>query len=327
MRRSAVASRVRSVAARVTTRERPAPPAGRRDRGVAILAILALAWLAATLWSAHATIVGSGDAVLALIDAALALPTVIAASLLGGGAVGLAAVALLTRRAPAAAARWPVRYGAGLAGGLAVGLAGAALVLMVYGTPDAILVLAAALGGASLLGGIMAGVRPARAVAAALAGLLAWFAVGVIQGLFSGHLLNVFGAGSTAASQDAASKRLWLAIAVLGGIVAGAAAYAYLRRAQGDEPWRWPVYLVAGGGPGLLLLAADLVTIVGGAQLLRVVGSISPFDRAVVAFLNESRIKTGLVVFFAGALTALLAFGRTLGSAPEEDADPPTSDA
>src|SRR6266498_3151971 len=295
MRRSAVASRVRSVAARVTSRERPAAPAGRRDRGVTILAMLAVAWLAATLWSAHATIVGPGDAVLALIDAALALPTVIAASLLGGG--------------------------------LAVGLAGAALVLMVYGTSDAILVLAAALGGASLVGGIVAGVRPARAVAAALAGLLAWFAVGVIQGLFSGRLLNVFGAGGTVASRGIASDRLSLAIAVLGGVVAGAAAYAYLRRGQGDESWRWPVYLVAGGGPGLLLLAADLVTIVGGAQLLRAVGSISPFDRAVVAFLSESRIKTGLVVYFAGALTALLAFGRTMGSAPEDDADPSTSDA
>src|SRR6266545_805512 len=299
MRRSAVA-------ARVTSRERPAAPAGRRDRGVTILAMLAVAWLAATLWSAHATIVGPGDAVLALIDAALALPT---------------------RRAPAAAGRWPIRYGAGLAGGLAVGLAGAALVLMVYGTSDAILVLAAALGGASLVGGIVAGVRPARAVAAALAGLLAWFAVGVIQGLFSGRLLNVFGAGGTVASRGIASDRLSLAIAVLGGVVAGAAAYAYLRRGQGDESWRWPVYLVAGGGPGLLLLAADLVTIVGGAQLLRAVGSISPFDRAVVAFLSESRIKTGLVVYFAGALTALLAFGRTMGSAPEDDADPSTSDA
>src|SRR6266545_3308550 len=258
MRRSAVASRVRSVAARVTSRERPAAPAGRRDRGVTILAMLAVAWLAATLWSAHATIVGPGDAVLALIDAALALPTVIAASLVGG---------------------------------------------------------------------IVAGVRPARAVAAALAGLLAWFAVGVIQGLFSGRLLNVFGAGGTVASRGIASDRLSLAIAVLGGVVAGAAAYAYLRRGQGDESWRWPVYLVAGGGPGLLLLAADLVTIVGGAQLLRAVGSISPFDRAVVAFLSESRIKTGLVVYFAGALTALLAFGRTMGSAPEDDADPSTSDA
>src|SRR6266508_1191076 len=291
MRRSAVASRVRSVAARVTSRERPAAPAGRRDRGVTILAMLAVAWLAATLWSAHATIVGPGDAVLALIDAALALPTVIAASRLGGG------------------------------------LAGAALVLMVYGTSDAILVLAAALGGASLVGGIVAGVRPARAVAAALAGLLAWFAAGGIQGLFYGRLLNVFGAGGTVASRGIASDRLSLAIAVLGGVVAGAAAYAYLRRGQGDESWRWPVYLVAGGGPGLLLLAADLVTIVGGAQLLHAVGSISPFDRAVVAFLSESRIKTGLVVYFACALTALLAFGRTMGSAPEDDADPSTSDA
>jgi hypothetical protein len=78
---------------------------------------------------------------------------------------------------------------------------------------------------------------------------------------------------------------------------------------------------VTGGGPGLLLLLADLATLVGGAQLLRVAGSTSAFDRAVVAYLSESRIETGLVVFFVGALTALLLFGRRL-RAPDDDPAP-----
>jgi hypothetical protein len=303
-------------AARVAAAAAPAERAGPRGRGARVLALLALAWLAATLYSAHATIAGSADAVLAMTHAALALPSVMAASLLAGGAAGLVTGELLGRRFGAVATRWPARYGAALAGGLAVGLAGGALVLSGYGTTDAILVLTAALAGASVLGAAVAALRPRPAVTAAFAGLFAWFAVGAVQALFTGRLMDIFGAGATVASRESASWRLSFAVAVLGGVVAGGTAYRYLRRHRAAEPLRWPVYLVAGGGPGLLLLLADLVTLVGGARLLRLVGSVSADDRATVAFLSESRIETGLVVFFVGALTALLAFGRTLRTPP-----------
>jgi hypothetical protein len=289
---------------------------GPRFRGTVVIAGLALAWLAATMWSAHATILGSADSVLlALTRAALCLPSLIVASLLAGGAVGLLAMERLAGRIPVLRNRRAGRYVTGVGAATAVGLAAGALVLAGYGTSDPILVLAAAVTSASLLGGILAGTQPVPVVGAGLVGLLGWIAVGLLQALLRGRLLSAIGTGSTVASWVLASNRLTLAVAMAGGLVAGVLAYAYLRRARMSP--RWPAYLVAGGGAGLLLLVADVVTVVGGAQLLRLAASLSPEDRAVIAYLSESRITTGLVVFFAGALTALIAFGRTL-RAPED---------
>jgi hypothetical protein len=289
-----------------------------RRRGTVVIAGLALAWLAATMWAAHATILGSGDSVLlALTRAALSLPSLIVASLLAGGAVGLLAMQRLAGRVPVVRTRTAGRYVAGLAGAAPVGLAGGALVLAGYGTSDPILVLAAAVASASLLGGVLAGTQPAPVVAAGFAGLLGWFAVGLLQGLFRSRLLSAFGTGSTVASWQGASNRLTFAIAVAGGLLCGLVAYAYLRRTRASL--RWPAYLVAGGGAGVLLLVADIVTLVGGAQLLRLAASLSPEDRAVIAYLSESRMETGLIVFFAGALAALIAFGRTLRAPDTED--------
>src|SRR5262249_44540276 len=107
-----------------------------------------------------------------------------------------------------------------------------------------------------------------------------------------------------------ASGRLSLVVALVGGVAAGAVAYRWLRRSRDTQ--RWPAYLVGGAAPGLLLLLAELVTLVGGAQLLRIAGSVSAADREVIAYLSGARIETGLVVLFAGALTTVLAFGRTL---------------
>src|SRR2546430_188616 len=67
-------------------------PAGRR--GSLILLGASLAWLAWMLWSAQASILGAAEPVTAIIVAASALPVVIAATMLAGGAAGLAALAL-----------------------------------------------------------------------------------------------------------------------------------------------------------------------------------------------------------------------------------------
>jgi hypothetical protein len=281
-----------------------------RGWGPSVLAACALAWLAAVLWSANATITGAGDLSLALAAAALALPLVLLSSLVAGATVGLTASHLFERRYASVADRTAVRFAVAAGGGLALGLVCAGLVLAGYGTTRAIVVLAVAVGLAAMLGGVLGGIRPAAPVGAALGGTLAWFVVGLFQGAYAGRLLHVFGAGDTLASQVRATSWLTLAVAVLGGLVAGLFAYGYLRRR--DTGLRWPAYLAAGAGPGLLVLLADLVTRVGGAQLLAVAGSVSVDDRAALSYLGTARLNTGLVVLFVGAFTALVAFGRTL---------------
>src|SRR4051794_29865613 len=84
---------------------------------VYLLAALAVAWLAAMLWSANATITGlGGDAALAISRAALALPSVVTASLVAGVALGLAAIELAgrSRSADRVAVRVAVGAGAGV---------------------------------------------------------------------------------------------------------------------------------------------------------------------------------------------------------------------
>src|SRR5690606_4085284 len=93
-----------------TQRSAPPPertrPAGDRARpapGAGTLAVLGLAWLAAVLGSTRRTIGAAAEIdPLALTRAALALPAVVAATLLAGAATGLATLGLLARRAPAA---------------------------------------------------------------------------------------------------------------------------------------------------------------------------------------------------------------------------------
>ena len=238
------------------------------------------------------------------------LPGIIAASLVAGGGTGLLAVDLLGRRVPAVAERLPARLGTAAAGGLLVGGVCATLIVVGYGTTSAVAVLASAVGVAATLGGALGGARPTPVIGAAFGGTLAWFVVGLLQGAFYGRLLHVFGAGDTLASQVRATSWLSLTAAILGGLVAGLVGFTYLRRR--DCGWRWPAYLAAGAGPGLLILLADVITRIGGAQLLSVAGSVSADDRAAIGYLGTARLNTALVVLFIGAITAIVAFGRTL---------------
>jgi hypothetical protein len=266
-----------------------------------VLAALAVAWLAATLWSVHATLAGS-TGIDALVQAALTLSFVVSAGLVAGVAVGFAAAQLLAPRVP--------RVAAGLGGGLLTGLVVAALILAGYGTTSALVVLAAGVGAGSLLGGAISAARPPAIVGAAVAGALAWFLLGLVKGGFYNRLLTLFGAGKTPASRITADHRLALTAAVCGGVLAGAVAYRYLRpRAEGLG---WPAYLAAGAGPGLLLLLADLVSLVAGARLRSLAAASSEADRAALSWSGNLGLNTAMVVLFVGAITAMIAFGRTL---------------
>ncbi|GII23582.1 hypothetical protein [Planosporangium mesophilum] len=284
-----------------------------RGWATGVLTVLAVAWLAVTLWSANATLSGS-TGVQAIIQAALTLPVVVTASLVAGAAVGLAAARPLGARVP--------RVAAALGGGLLVGLVVAALILAGYGTTSSLFVLAAGVAAAGLLGGaVSAALRPPVA-GAAVAGTLAWLLLSVLISGNYNRLLRLFGGGQDLASQVNAVHWLGLLVAVVGGVVAGFVAYRYLR--PRGEGLRWPAYLVAGAGPGLLLLLAGLDAAATGARLRSLAAASSEADQAALHWSSNVGLNTAMVVMFAGAITAMIAFGRTLQpeAAPAEAAPP-----
>jgi hypothetical protein len=291
-----------------------ARPASRR--GTAVLLALALIWLAMMLWSAYASVQGSGDPVIAVIRVTLALPVVIAATMLAGAAAGLAGQQWLAGVGPRL--RWLV----GAAAGVVVGALAGGLILLGYGHRSSILVLAGSVLVAGVLGGLLGAVQPREAVAAGLAGTLGAFLIDVALNAVQDPLRHAFGAGDSALSQLQAASRLALTGSLLGGLAAGVIAYWYLRRSGTGA--RLFGYLGAGAIPGLVLLVVEAITRIGGAQLFSLTGGLSIADRAVVDYLGNSRLDHALVVLFVGAIVALLCFGRSLRPAQPAKEAPAT---
>lgn len=274
--------------------------------GASVLAVLSLAWLAAMMWSAHRAIT-TGEGTLAITSAALALPSVISASLVAGAGVSLAVAHLLRRRVG-------LRFPAAIGAGLLTGLVAALVIASSYGGGQASMVLAGTIAAAVTVGGAVAGVRARAVVAAVVAAGLVVFAVGLVLDNFKQELMSLYGAGDDPSSQLSAAGWSALTAAVISGLVGALVAFFYLRRTQRREeiPLRWPAYAIAGAGPGLLLLVAELIVRTLGRQVLTLAGAVSEADETAQRMLDGSRVNYALVVLFVGAICAIIAFGRTL---------------
>jgi hypothetical protein len=286
----------------------PGEWSSRVDGGTGFLLALGLVWLATRLWSAHANIHDAGDGLSRLIVAAYQLPDVIAASTLAGAACGVASVAWRDARRPGGSRRG--RWLTGTLAGLVTGLLVGAAVVLGYGSHSPDLVLAASVLAACTLGGAGAAIPATKIVAAGVAATFGAFVVGVALNVFQTHIVDLFGPGTTAASHLAAANRAALAESLLGGATAGLIAFLRLRRRGADR--RFLAYLGAGATPGILILLAEVVTRVGGAQLFTLARKISPADSTAVDYFGSSRINHALIVLFTGMIVALFAFGRTL---------------
>lgn len=274
------------------------PPTG-------LLLLFTLIWLAATMWGAHASIVGNAaDAAVALGTAASSLPVVVAASLLAGAAAGLTAAGrFATDRGPVG------RLVTGLAGAALCGIIAAVVIVFGYGANASVTVLAITVGAAAVLGGAAAALPP-RVLVAGIAATLLVFVVSVVINYFQSPLKDLFGAGDTVASQKAAAERFAYVQSLVCGLGAGLVAYLMLRR---DRPARlWPWYLLAGALPGLILLAAEVATRLGGASLVDLVSNLSALDRSYIDYTNNARLSNALIVGFVGGIVAMIAVGRTL---------------
>lgn len=287
-----------------------------------LLVTLALAWLTVILWLAHFAIATNGTQ-LALISAAIALPTVVAASLLAGLAVGLATVSTLARRGVKITERALPRLGAGALPGLVVGGLAGAWILLTWPVPGSSVALAVAVALAGLAGATAAAVLPGALTAAGVTATLGVFVTGfAINLLFRERLMILFGADASPASQYAAFQWFAPTAAALTALVGGLLAYRRLRRAEPADTARWPAYLLAGAVPGVALLLAEVITRLGGARLLALAGSNEP-DSAAFAWDGSARLNHALVVLFLGPIIAMIAFGRTLPprTEPDEAAD------
>ncbi|HEU4425332.1 MAG TPA: hypothetical protein VFR67_22600 [Pilimelia sp.] len=329
-----------SAAVRAT--ERPPTAASLGLPGAGVLAVLSLGWLVGMLWSAQVTI-SAGAGGLAITAAAYSLPGVISAVLVAGAALGMLAVTAMAaarasggamgRRLPAWPERAGLRSAVAFGVGLVVGVAGAFAVVMAYGTGTASMILAGTVAAAGTLGGAISALRSQPVVASAVAATLAVFGIGFLFNLFKDPLLSLYGLGETAASRVSAYNWFAVTVAICSGLAAGLVAYGVMRwtgrRGAGTRPGdpggagpRWPAYLAAGAGPGLLLLTAELITRVGGARVLALAGEVSDNDRTAVSWLDGSRINHTLVVLFVGAIMSTVAFGRTLPSPSNADDEP-----
>ena len=246
--------------------------------------LLGLLWLATSLWTAHATLTGAGGdgASGALGAAAEALPGLVAATLVTGAALGHAAGSRFHTAL--------VRLLAGLGVGLVFGAAAAAGIRLAYGPESSVMVLALTVGLASVLGGALA-VLPDAVLGAALWATTWVFFAGVIFGVWQSTLLK-----------DVDPGRLALIQSVVTGLIAA----FYAARSVGNEGSSLPWYLVAGGLPGLLLLAAEVVTRLGGGSVAAAVDGL-PGEAAVPIELSDAaQLRHAVIVLGLGAMLALV---------------------
>ncbi|MEH0827648.1 MULTISPECIES: hypothetical protein [unclassified Micromonospora] len=306
----------------------PAAEAARPARapGAPVLALLAVGWLAAMLWSTREAISSAAAGLTAISLSAFALPGVISAALVAGAAVSLAVTGLLARRG---IDRATLRFVVAVGTGLLVGLAAAVAINLTYADNATTNTIAGTSAAAAIIGGALAGARDAAPVGAIVTAALGTLLFVVAFSRARDPLFDLFGADGSQASLLSAAKWVSRTESLLAGVLAGLLAFGYLvwarRRALRRDPaapaLRWPAYLVAGAGPGLLLLLAEVVIRVGGRTLLDLAGALSEADAVAQTSLGTSRVDNGIWVLFVGALTALVAFGRTLGPAPRDDDD------
>lgn len=298
----------------------PTPSVEKPASGALLLAPVTLIWLAAMLWSARATITGPvSSAEMEVTSTAYALPGAISASLVTGAAVALAVLGLLGRRRTLGTT---VRFLVAIGTGLVIGLLGAVSIITINTEGWLYAVVGGSVAAAATIGGALAGFRVPRLVGAVCWAAVGVFLVGFALNLFQNPVLNALGSGSTQASQTSAAQLFAFAQSVLSGIAAGLIAFRVLRRAlrrSAGPDLAWPLYALAGAGPGLLLLVAEGLTRTAGARVLELAGKVSDLELAVQGMLSGARFNNGLIVMFVGAFVAAVAIGRTLGPAKDDE--------
>lgn len=296
------------------------------SRGL-LLAALSLIWMAGMLFSARVTITGGPDAEMEVTSTAYALPGAVSASLVTGIAVGLAVLGLVARRRTLGAS---LRFAVATGSGLVIGLLGALVVVTINTEGWLYAVVGGTIAAAATIGGALAGFRAPRVLAAVCWGSIAVFLVGFVLNIFQDPVLRALGSGDSQQSQTSAAQWFTFAQSLLSGVAAGIVGHRLLRRAgrRAGADVGPAFYFVAGGGPGLLLLIGEALTRTAGARVLDLAGKVSVLELTVQKMLSGARFNSALIVLFAGAFAAAVAYGLGLKPAREDDVEtePATAD-
>ncbi|MFB9185212.1 hypothetical protein ACFFX1_44445 [Dactylosporangium sucinum] len=276
-----------------------------RPAGALIVAGLALLLLLLTLFSAWTVISGASSEFLITTLAALVLPSILVATVLAGAALGVVAIGRF-----ADPARVRSRVLAGALGGLPAGLMSLGGTVAAYHNGPSVAFVAAVAAVTGVLGGAVAAIRPISSVAAGVAGGVTVTAIGLLVAYFQNDLVDLFGNQETVGTMAEAAARLQLTTSIVSGVLGGLVAYVFLRRTGLTLPW--PAYLLAGAIPGGLELAATLLGWIGRLPLTGIIKDYSSFDAQIVFNRLPEQVNHGMIVFFAGAFTAMIAVGRTL---------------
>jgi len=265
---------------------------------------LGLLWLGTSMYTAHMSLKGNGDNLSgALGAAAAALPGVVAATLVT--TAGIANAASSNRRTAGG------RLLVGLLIGLLFGAVSAAALRYAYGSDKTITSLALAVGAAAVAGGLLA-ILPSPVLDSALWATTWVFFAGVMFGVLT---LAVPGHGPTVDDPAPFDPKILLGVSVLTGLWGAMHSHRWLRNENPAVGW----FFVAGAVPGLLLLASEGLTRLGGAALVKLVTNT---DAAVVAPIETTdavRLQHGLIVLAVGGVGALIAGARSLRAQHLED--------
>jgi iron complex transport system permease protein len=291
------------------------------SRGV-VLAIAGLVWAAGMLLSARLSITSQANAEIEVTSTAYAMPGAVSAMLIAGAAAALLVLALVGRRDRELSTT--LRFVIATGTGLIIGALGALSIITINTDGWIYAVVGGTVAAAATIGGALAGFRHPRVVAAICWGSIAVFLVGVVLAFLQDDLLPVFGAADSAASQVSATNYWGYVQGVLSGLVAGIITYLLLRRSarRTGTTLAWPLYALAGAGPGLLLVVGEILTRTAGARVLALAGRVSELDTTIQQTLSGTRLNNGLMVLFVGAFSAIIAVGRTMGSPPDEEPAP-----
>jgi hypothetical protein len=263
------------------------------------------------VWTTNATITNSEQDISGTIgQAAEALPGIVATTIVTGASIASAAGSRFDRALS--------RLLIGLIAGALFGIAVAFGLRLAYGSESTITVLAVTVGLASVVGGAFA-ILPNAVLESGLWAVSWVFFAFLILGVLQPQLLKWLGGGPTAdpAAQATADTRMLYLIPIAAGLFAGMHAYRSLRIEGASAFW----YVVAGGLPGMILLASEALTTFGGASLVEVVHGFSADAAQLPDLSSFPRVRDGLIVFGVASVVSLLGGLRAIAQARKEAAE------
>ncbi|QSB04717.1 hypothetical protein [Natronoglycomyces albus] len=191
--------------------------------------------------------------------------------------------------------------------------------LLFLGNPGAAGLLSGGLAISILLGGTLGIFRRRTAIAAGLVAFIALLMLMILRGYAMDPIFTLF-EQFVEVDRVLGYQMSQMPLNLIGGIACGIVAFAFLRLTR-LKANLW-TYMVAGAIPGLIWLGAEILNRVVGSMLLNMVTNLHVLDVANRQMALEAQFNGALTVLFAGATTAVLAFGLLLS----HDEDKPTED-